>query len=110
MALKNKLTAFFLSEKACYMLKRKNCITEYGEPQAYIRLPNGRYIEITREMHLLKKEEYFYSLRLHCSEMEFGRNYFDSVGILRTYLCKEKSEFRKYIKLLLVQNKEIKVF
>lgn len=55
--------------------------TAYGEPQAYIYLDNERSIEITLEQDGLEESEYFYSIRLHCNELEEDI-YHSSVGII----------------------------
>lgn len=55
--------------------------TGYGEPQAWIYLDNGRSLEVVYEQEMLPPDEYFFSVRLHCSDDEFD-NYYSSVGVI----------------------------
>ncbi len=57
--------------------------TSLGEPQIWLSLKSGRSIEITFESEGLPKEDWYYSVRLHCSEVEFDAGeYKDTVGIV----------------------------
>ncbi|MEZ3438657.1 MAG: hypothetical protein K1W18_07235 [Oscillospiraceae bacterium] len=58
----------------------ENC-TECGDPQAWIYLDNGRSLEVVYEQEMLPPEEYFFSVRLHCSDDEFD-NFYSSVGVI----------------------------
>ena len=77
--------------------------TAYGEPQAFIPLANGRVIEACCEQEMLPKEDFFYSVRLHCSEAE-EKQYEDSLGVISTQTAKTVSEMNKLIKKLVKQN------
>lgn len=77
--------------------------TFYGEPQAYISLANGRMIEVCCEQNMLEKSEWFYSVRLHCSEAE-EKQYEDTLGIISTQTAKTVSGMNKLIKKLVKQN------
>ena len=69
----------------CQLINKTNT-TSYGEPQAFADLSSGRYIEVTLEQEGLDESEYFFSVRLHCNEKEFGSGYFHStVGIIDQY-------------------------
>ena len=58
--------------------------TCYGEPQAYIALPNERSLEITHESYGLPEDEQFYSWRVHCSDQEFDNdNYKETLGVVK---------------------------
>ena len=60
--------------------------TEYGEPQAFVTLANGRYIEVTLEQEGLQKKDWFYSVRLHCNQREFDDGeYRGTCGIIDLY-------------------------
>lgn len=77
--------------------------TAYGEPQAFIPLANGRTIEVCCEQNMLSKSEWFYSVRLLCSEAEEGR-YEDTLDIISTQVAKTVSEMNKLIKRFVKQN------
>lgn len=60
----------------------ENC-TDYGEPQAWIYLDNGRSIEIVHEEEGLGGNEQFFSVRLHCTDDEYDHQYFyKTVGVI----------------------------
>jgi len=61
-------------------LKSAKNTTAYGEPQAFYCLKNGRSIEATLEMEGLHKNEYFYSVRLCCSEYEYDNHMYNSTN------------------------------
>ena len=72
--------------------ERKN-ETSYGEPQAFLDLPNGRALEITHEEEGLEEKDQYYSWRVHCSEAEFESNCFcDAIGIISQTTSKDISE------------------
>lgn len=55
----------------------------YGEPQGYISAYNGRNIEVTLECGGLPKNEWYYLVRLNCSEEEFDNDVFHgSCGVI----------------------------
>lgn len=56
----------------------KENTTAFGEPQAFLSLDNGRSIEVTLEQEGLKEEEYYYTIRLHCNEVEYANDAFFS--------------------------------
>lgn len=67
------------------IIGRKNT-TSYGEPQAWVSLSNGRSIEVTLEQEGLAEPEYYYSVRLHCSEREYENNdYYSTNGVIDQY-------------------------
>lgn len=67
------------------IIERKNT-TSYGEPQAWVSLSNGRSIEVTLEQQGLAESEYYYSVRLHCSEREYENNdYHSTNGVIDQY-------------------------
>ena len=55
--------------------------TALGEPQYWLYLQSGRSIEVTLESHELSKPEWFYSVRLHCADKEFG-SYHETIGVV----------------------------
>ena len=63
-------------ENINYFISLSNSETEYGEPQLWIYLDNGRSVEITHEEYNLPEDKQFYSVRLHCSEKEFDDDIF----------------------------------
>lgn len=66
-------------------LEEKETFTEYGEPQAWVYLNNGRAIEVVHEEEGYQPEEQYFSVRLHCSEREFDEGYFaDTCGIIES--------------------------
>lgn len=76
--------------------------TEYGEPQSWIYLQSGRCIEVTHEQYGLKQEEYFFSIRLHCSNEEFDNDDYQSTcGIIDTCNTSLQKEIIKNIKNIL---------
>ena len=52
--------------------------TEYGEPRAWVYLPNGRTIEVTHEEEGLDTKDQYFSVRLHCTDKEFDNMSFDT--------------------------------
>lgn len=57
--------------------------TEYGEPRAWVYLPNGRTIEVTHEEEGLDTKDQYFSVRLHCTDKEFDNMSFDTyVGVI----------------------------
>ena len=66
--------------------------TDYGEPQVFIELKNGRSIEITLEQYELPEDEYYYSVRLHCSRREYENNQYQSTcGVIVQYATTNNS-------------------
>lgn len=64
-------------------LEGKETFSEYGEPQAWVNLENGRAIEVTHHEENLQPEEQYFSVVLHCSEREFDEGYFaDKCGVI----------------------------
>lgn len=60
----------------------ENC-TDYGEPQAWIYLDNGRSIEIVHEEEGLDDDEQFFGVYLHCADEEYNNRYFyKTVGVI----------------------------
>ena len=54
-----------------------NTETALGEPQGWLYLSNGRSLEVTYESAGIPNEkDYFFSVRLHCSEEEFDNDWF----------------------------------
>lgn len=67
--------------------------TEYGEPQVWYALANGRSIEVTKEMEMLPVSRYFYSARSHCSEEEFDADDFHAtLGVIDSFASSSLSE------------------
>ncbi len=65
----------------------------FGEPQAWISLPNGRSIEITLEQEGLSEEEYYYSVRLYRNEEEINNyNLKTTCGIIESYCSDNEGE------------------
>jgi len=59
--------------------------TPLGEPQIWLELKLGRSVEITLESAGLSEEDYYCSIRLHCSEVEFEEDkYANTMGIMKT--------------------------
>ena len=57
--------------------------TPLGEPQVWLSLESGRSVEITLESDGLPEEEWYYSVRLHCSEEEFDKGEYEStMGVI----------------------------
>lgn len=55
----------------------------YGEPQAYLDLPNSRTLEVTHEEYGLPKEQQFYSWRVNCSDKEYEHDaYHCTCGVI----------------------------
>lgn len=63
--------------------------TGFGEPQAWIPCENGRSIEICLEMEGLAPWEYYYSIRLHCSEAELESEYKHTEGVIQVETTKD---------------------
>lgn len=64
--------------------------TEYGEPQIYLDLPNGRYLEITKEQYGLETKDEFYSIRYNCNNSEFENGvYKNSCGIISIWYTED---------------------
>ena len=84
-------------------LKKHENETGYGEPQAFILLKNDRTIEITKEEEGLSEEDYFYSVRLHCSEDEFNTNRYNSTtGIIESLATDlDDNELKQCLKFIL---------
>ena len=73
-------------------LSLANCSTEYGEPQLWLYLRNGRSVEITHEEEGLMLDRQFYSVRLHCTDDEFASDDFHStVGVIDQQIFNEFS-------------------
>ena len=59
--------------------------TGYGEPRAWVYLPNGRTIEVTHEEEGLDTKDQYFSVRLHCTDKEFDNMSFDTyVGVIES--------------------------
>ena len=59
--------------------------TEYGEPRAWVYLPNGRTIEVTHEEEGLDTKDQYFSVRLHCTDKEFDNMSFDTyAGVIES--------------------------
>lgn len=59
---------------------------EFGEPQAFFSLVNGRSIEVTLEQYGLEPDEQFYSVRLHCNSKEFDNgDYRSTMGVIEQF-------------------------
>jgi len=57
--------------------------TPLGEPQIWLGLKSGRSIEITLESDKLPKEDWYYSVRLHCSKAEFDASEYEfTMGVI----------------------------
>ena len=57
--------------------------TEYGEPQAFLDLSNGRTLEVTHEEYGLPEEKQYYSWRVNCSDEEFEDDaYHSTCGVI----------------------------
>lgn len=77
-------------------------VTQSGEPQGFLSLPNGRSLEVTLESSGLPEEECFYSGRLHCSEEEFDNGiYAETMGVI-TLACTKTPNFDEVKGLLLL--------
>jgi len=63
--------------------------TGFGEPQAWISCENGRSIEVCLEMEGLVPWEYYYSIRLHCSEEELESEYKHTEGVIQVETTKD---------------------
>lgn len=75
-----------IATKAIRQLRAEVYCTEYGEPQAWLNLKNGRCIEVTSEQEGLPENKRFFSVRLHCSEKEYENGaYRESLGVIGTY-------------------------
>ena len=65
--------------------KFQSCVghSPLSEPQILLSLESGRSVEITLESNGLLEEDWYYSVRLHCSEEEFDRGEYEStVGVI----------------------------
>lgn len=72
-----------VQEYVAVNLNNETCTTDYGEPQVWVYLTSGRTIEVVHEMEGLKPKEWFYSLRLHCTEEEYENDtYHGTLGII----------------------------
>lgn len=70
----------------CEQFEKADITTAYGEPQAWITLDNGRSIEVTKEQEGLQEQDWFYSVRLNCSEIEYDNNeYHITNGVIDQY-------------------------
>ena len=61
-----------------------NC-TAFGEPEAWIRLENGRAVQIIHEEEGLLPDSQFFSVSLHCSEGEYDNGYYHETCGRMTY-------------------------
>ena len=60
--------------------------TEFGEAQAWYLLKDGTTIEVCHETEGLKPNEYYYSLRRHCTNEDFDNDTFhDTMGVMESY-------------------------
>lgn len=74
--------------------------TEYNETQVWIHFKNKRSLEITFEKNGLKREEWFISIRLYCTDIEFTNgNYNKSLGIMDTY-CVDYNDIDIFTELI----------
>lgn len=99
----NESEAEEIFEDVKHQIKNHENETSYGEPQAFVYLENERTIEITKEQEGLSEEDYFYSIRLHCSEEEFNNNdYHSTNGIIETYSVDiNDCDLKDYLTLLI---------
>lgn len=72
----------------------------YGEPEAWINLPNGRSIEIVQENISLGNIKPFYSISLNCSSVEYDSNLFDVTNGIIKRLATERLDFNELHDLL----------
>lgn len=61
-----------------------NC-TAYGEPEAWIRLENGRVVQIVHEEEGLLPDSQFFSVSLYCSKGEYDNGYYHETCRRITY-------------------------
>lgn len=74
--------------------------TSCGSPQAWLYLKSERSIEIVLEQEGLEEKDYFYSIRLHCSEEEFDNDDFKSTcGVIEMY-CTDKADEKEMVELV----------
>ena len=67
-------------ESMARQLTQKQNVTDLGEPQAFIELPNGRTLEVVHEQYGLSEREQYFSFRIHCSDEEFDQNAFQNTN------------------------------
>ena len=93
-------------------LEEKETFSEYGEPQAWVNLENGRAIEVTHHEENLQPEDQYFSVILHCSEREFDEGYFaDKCGVIEDDISENTGDsmdvdvIKKPLKYVLNANK-----
>lgn len=83
---KNEILSKIIEDIKSQLIKAKSCI-DFGEPQAWIYLSNGRSLEITHEEEGLQLEDQYYSWRVHCSDKEYDNNCFKATNGIIDYVC-----------------------
>lgn len=102
-----------IAEKALNCLNEEFSCTSYGEPEYWItidpilkrilfhdneenKINNDHYrsIEIVEEQDGLNEEDFYYSMRIHCSEKDSDK-YESTMGVIDTY-CTDKKEFDNF--------------
>lgn len=81
----------------------------YGEPQAFVDMDNGRYIEVVIEQEGLSESEYYYTVRLHCSDKEWGMGqFYSTMGMIDEYYSNNinDEELEALIELVLKFNEK----
>ena len=79
-----------------------NDYTEYGEPQLWLYLSDGTSIEVTQEQEGLKEEEYYFSVRHHCSDEDYDNGFYKSTcGIIDTAVFSNIGDLREYLRAML---------
>ncbi len=76
--------------------------TPLGEQQIWLHLESGRGIEITLKSNGLPKEDWYYSVRLHCSEAEFDKGEYEfTSGVIDSLIgsCIESAATALYMLL-----------
>ena len=93
-------------------LEEKETFSEYGEPQAWVNLENGRAIEVTHHEENLQPEHQYFSVVLRCSEKEFDEGYFaDNNGVIEDDISENTGDsmdvdvIKKPLKYVLNANK-----
>lgn len=64
-----------------------NDFTNYGEPQAWICLENGRAIELDYEEDNVLPDVHFFRVSLHCTDDEFDNNQYNEIGGIIASAC-----------------------
>ncbi len=109
----NEALAFNFVKDIKRQLDEKENTTSYGEPQAWVALDNGRSIEVTHEQEGLPEKDYFYSVRLHCTEIEQETGEFENsngiVALFNSWMGAPVDVVTDLIKRLLRSNDNIPV-